>query len=110
MPSWRDLGRHHRDAGDRFTTTCSTSRRFFDERQIRSFDDLLRWGYDPTGKQRNAIMNGRGAPGDPVTFRDAFANKFVADKFGEATTHWRKLNDRILRGVGNPCPLVTGPA
>jgi hypothetical protein len=31
---------------------------------------------------------------------------FVADKFGEATTHWRKLQDRIRRGVGNPCPLV----
>jgi len=24
----------------------------------------------------------------------------------EATTHWRKLEDRIHRGVGNPCPLV----
>jgi hypothetical protein len=30
----------------------------------------------------------------------------VADKFGEATTYWRKLEDRIHRGVGNPCPLV----
>jgi hypothetical protein len=30
----------------------------------------------------------------------------VSDKFGEATTHWRKLNDRVNRGVGNPCPLV----
>lgn len=35
-----------------------------------------------------------------------FVNKFVADKFGEATTHWRKLEDRVHRGVGNPCPLV----
>ncbi len=25
---------------------------------------------------------------------------------GKATTHWRKLDDRIHRGVGNPCPLV----
>jgi hypothetical protein len=33
-------------------------------------------------------------------------SKFVADKFGEATTHWRKLEDRVHRGVGNPCPLV----
>ncbi|MGU9982597.1 hypothetical protein ACJ4V0_21450 [Phreatobacter sp. HK31-P] len=33
-------------------------------------------------------------------------NKFVGDKFGEATTHWRKLEERIHRGVGNPCPLV----
>ncbi|MEO0944576.1 MAG: restriction endonuclease, partial [Pseudomonadota bacterium] len=36
----------------------------------------------------------------------AFAHKFVADKFGQATTHWSKLEDRVNRGVGNPCPLV----
>ena len=29
--------------------------RFFDERQIQTFDDLKQWGYDPTSKQRNAI-------------------------------------------------------
>ena len=23
-----------------------------------------------------------------------------------ATTHWRKLADRVNRGVGNPCPLL----
>lgn len=81
--------------------------RFFDQRQIQSFGDLLRWGYDPTTRQRSAIMKRVERAKDPVTFREAFANKFVADKFGEATTHWRKLNDRIMRGVGNPCPLVT---
>ena len=42
----------------------------------------------------------------PLTFREAFIKKFVAYKFGEATTHWRKLEDRVHRGVGNPCPLV----
>jgi hypothetical protein len=41
-----------------------------------------------------------------LAFRDAFTDKFVADKFGEATTHWRKLEDRVRRGIGNPCPLV----
>ena len=34
------------------------------------------------------------------------AVSFVSDKFGEATTHWRKLEDRVNRGVGNPCPLL----
>jgi hypothetical protein len=81
--------------------------RFFDERQIHSFDDLLRWGYDPTTRQRTAIMRRVERAKNPVTFREAFAHKFVADKFGEATTHWRKLEDRIARGVGNPCPVVT---
>lgn len=41
-----------------------------------------------------------------LIFREAFTDKFVSDKFGEATTHWRKLEDRVHRGVGNPCPLV----
>lgn len=82
-------------------------RRFFDERQIQSFDDLLRWGYDPTARQRAAIMKRVERARNPITFREAFAQKFVADKFGEATTHWRKLDDRIARGVGNPCPIVT---
>ena len=30
----------------------------------------------------------------------------MGDKFGAATTHWAKLEDRIGRGVGNPCPLL----
>jgi hypothetical protein len=41
-----------------------------------------------------------------IPFADAFAQSFVADKFGAATTHWEKLEDRIKRGVGNPCPLL----
>ncbi|MFN0116392.1 MAG: BglII/BstYI family type II restriction endonuclease [Paracoccaceae bacterium] len=41
-----------------------------------------------------------------VPFAEAFAQSFVADKFGAATTHWSKLDDRIKRGVGNPCPLL----
>lgn len=41
-----------------------------------------------------------------VPFSEAFSRQFVSDKFGQATTHWRKLEDRINRGVGNPCPLL----
>jgi len=81
--------------------------RFFDKRQIGGFDDLLRWGYDPTSRQRAAIQKRVDRTKSPVGFREAFSTKFVADKFGEATTHWRKLEDRISRGVGNPCPVVT---
>jgi hypothetical protein len=39
-------------------------------------------------------------------FAEAFARIFVADKFGAATTHWAKLEERVGRGVGNPCPLL----
>ncbi|MGR3514380.1 MAG: BglII/BstYI family type II restriction endonuclease [Paracoccaceae bacterium] len=56
-----------------------------------------------TVAQRKAVAD-QVAKGVP--FADAFARKFVADKFGQATTHWSKLEDRVQRGVGNPCPLV----
>ena len=80
--------------------------RFYDERGITGFEDLLQWGYDPTAKQRAAIKKRMERKRNPLSFREAFIDKFVSDKFGQATTHWRKLEDRIQRGVGNPCPLV----
>jgi hypothetical protein len=40
------------------------------------------------------------------SFVKGWASAFVSDKFGEATTHWRKLEERVKRGVGNPCPLL----
>ncbi|MBM3562573.1 MAG: restriction endonuclease [Alphaproteobacteria bacterium] len=81
-------------------------RRFIDEHHIDNFDSLGEWGYDPTSKQRAAILRHTTRAKAPLSFREAFTTKFVADKFGEATTHWRKLEDRVRRGVGNPCPLV----
>ena len=80
--------------------------RFVDERQINDLSDLEAWGYNPTRRQRKAIEDrmARSMAANPL--RDAFVSVFVADKFGEATTHWAKLEDRIRRGVGNPCPLV----
>jgi hypothetical protein len=84
----------------------SLVRRFLDERQIQKLDELRQWGYDPTTRQRAAINKRMTRARNPLSFREAFTDKFVADKFGEATTHWRKLEDRLQRGVGNPCPLV----
>ncbi|MBV9786526.1 MAG: restriction endonuclease [Acidisphaera sp.] len=81
-------------------------RRFLDERQIQAIEDLQTWGYAPTSRQRNAIIKRTTRTKNPLTFREAFTENFVSDKFGEATTHWRKLEDRVRRGVGNPCPLV----
>lgn len=71
---------------------------------LGSEDDLDRLGIGVrTAAQRKAVADqvARGVP-----FADAFARKFVADKFGQATTHWSKLEDRVQRGVGNPCPLL----
>lgn len=77
--------------------------RFADERGITSLDDLVEFGYSPTARQRSMITSRAEATGN---FRQAWVNHFVSDKFGEATTHWRKLLARVERGVGNPCPLV----
>lgn len=81
-------------------------RRFLDERNINRLDDMAEWGYLPTPRQRAFIVQQTTRTAHPLEFRDAFSRKFTADKFGEATTHWRKLEDRIRRGVGNPCPLI----
>ncbi len=79
-------------------------RRFLDERGIGNLEGLREWGYRPTARQQSAVSTRMGRQG--MSFRDVFVDLFVADKFGEATTHWRKLEERIRRGVGNPCPLV----
>jgi hypothetical protein len=81
-------------------------RRFLDARGIDDLDDMPAWGYEPTSRQRAAIGRRMRRAKNPLSFREAFTGKFVADKFGEATTHWRKLEDRLRRGVGNPCPLL----
>jgi hypothetical protein len=80
--------------------------RFLEERQIQRIEDLKQWRYEPTSRQREAIESRMKRKKHPLTFRESFVDGFVADKFGEATTHWRKLEDRVHRGVGNPCPLV----
>lgn len=59
--------------------------------------------YAPTNRQIDLIQKAAEAKG---TFESGWAHAFVSDKFGEATTHWRKLADRVQRGVGNPCPLL----
>lgn len=71
---------------------------------LGSEDDLDRLGIGArTAAQRKNVSDqvARGVP-----FAEAFARKFVADKFGQATTHWTKLEGRVERGVGNPCPLL----
>ncbi|GMO86158.1 BglII/BstYI family type II restriction endonuclease [Bradyrhizobium ottawaense] len=84
----------------------SLVRKFIDERQIQSFDGLKEWSYEPTAKQRKAVETRVNRKKKPLTWREAFVDKFVNDKFAESTTHWKKLEDRINRGVGNPCPLL----
>ena len=78
-------------------------RRFVTAKDIDSHEKLVPFGVTPTPRQRAAVEQcvERGK-----TFGECWAEHFVSDKFGAATTHWRKLQDRVKRGVGNPCPLL----
>ena len=71
---------------------------------IKSFEDLKRLGLKRPTERQEALVNGR--IGRDTPFEDAWASMFFFDKFGMATTHWSKLQDRVKRGVGNPCPLL----
>jgi Restriction endonuclease BglII len=84
----------------------SAVQRFASDRHIGGFDDLARNGYVPTPKQRANVLRRVERNKDPVPFADAWTDNFVGNKYGQATTHWDKLMDRVQRGVGNPCPLV----
>jgi len=70
--------------------------------KIKRVEDLAQF-YTPTPRQKLIYQKKAVAF---KSFEEGWADAFVSDKFGEATTHWRKLEERVTRGVGNPCPLV----
>lgn len=80
--------------------------RYATEQTIRSFEDLERLQIGITPKQKSAIHKRVTRAKSPIPFAQAWADKFVSDKYGEATTHWNKLMTRVSRGVGSPCPLL----
>ncbi len=65
--------------------------------------EALKKFYNPTSRQIKLIESAANSKG---SFAKGWAHAFVSDKFGKATTHWEKLEDRVKRGVGNPCPLL----
>ena len=79
-------------------------KRFATGKNVGGYADLAPFGISPTNRQREAIE--RCAARGEKPFAECWAEHFVSDKFGAATTHWRKLLDRVDRGVGNPCPLL----
>ena len=81
-------------------------RRFATERRVTDFESLAAVGVTPTPKQVRSIKQRVGRARGPVDFADAWTDNFVSNKFGAATTHWEKLQARVARGVGNPCPLL----
>lgn len=83
----------------------SLIRRFLEQHEIDSLEAMQRWRYTPTTRQRAELDRRMQHPGQPA-FRDVLAERFVADKYSESSTHWNKLQERLRRGVGNPCPLL----
>jgi len=79
-------------------------RRFAEEKRLTTSEDLTDIGLNPTPRQKKDVQRRSQCPG--ITFADAWSSSFVQDKYGAATTHWEKLQDRVDRGVGNPCPLL----
>jgi hypothetical protein len=75
-------------------------RRWVDENNIDSFDRLTEFAIAQTQRQRREVLRRVERPRNPLSFAEAWTSQFVSDKFGAATTHWRKLEDRIKRGVG----------
>lgn len=71
---------------------------------ITGFDSLKERGFKRPTERQEAIVTARVERGE--TFGAAWAAMFCNDKYGMATTHWNKLQDRVRRGVGNPCPLL----
>jgi hypothetical protein len=80
--------------------------RFARDEKIRDFEDLARLEIQLTSRKRREIESRVGRTRSPIEFATAWVDNFVSDKYGESTTHWKKLDDRIGRGVGNPCPLL----
>ncbi|MBN1996162.1 restriction endonuclease [candidate division KSB1 bacterium] len=81
---------------------CELIEKFAITKKITNIEELKKY-YNPTVRQIQIIEKTIISKG---TFEKGWAHAFVSDKFGEATTHWRKLEDRMNRGVGNPCPLL----
>lgn len=71
---------------------------------ISNAEELQDWGMKERTARQRTMLDERMARGVP--FARAFADAFVADKYGMASTHWDKLRTRVMRGVGNPCPLL----
>lgn len=80
--------------------------RWVDEKNVDNFERLAELGVSQTARQRREVLKRVERAKNPIPFREAWTSHFVSDKFGAATTHWSKLDDRVRRGVGNPCPLI----
>lgn len=78
--------------------------RFAEQKGLRSHEAVEAFGMARTARQKREVD--KRVKNSAISFEEAWATHFVLDKYGAATTHWAKLEDRVSRGVGNPCPLL----
>ena len=89
-------GESLQDAMPKLLVACARANR------LHGPGDLERLGIKTlTANQRNQV----GRLTKDMGYGAAIAT-MAAGKYGTSTTHWRKLVDRLERGVGNPCPLL----
>lgn len=78
--------------------------RYARERNVSDFGQFpAELRYRPSERFREEVTElvRKGRP-----FPQVWAERFCSDKYGQSTTHWKKLEARVSRGVGNPCPLL----
>src|SRR5262249_48831760 len=66
-----------------------------DENPINSIKRLWELEIAKTARQKREVIKRVNRARNPIPFREAWAAHFFSKKFGTATTHWRKLDDRI---------------
>lgn len=79
-------------------------RNYANRESLTSRQALLDAGIERTARQLKIID--RLVEKSGYSYADGFAKAFTNDKFTVASTHWSKLEARLNRGVGSPCPLV----
>ena len=81
--------------------------RYAQREGLRSIDDLRDHRLTRTERQRRELERAlKLAEKTGKSFAEVWAGNLCNDKFGESTTHWKKLQDRLSRHVGHPCPLL----
>ena len=65
--------------------------------------EQIEYEYNPSTKQKNEI-NSRIANG--WEFNHAWSSVFVQNKYGNSTTHFEKLENKLHQGIGGTCPII----
>ena len=79
---------------------------FANTKKLKNIGDLDKISpkYNITKSQKTEIE--KKLVSKSASLAEAWAKVFVNNKYGEATTHWKKLIENMENGTGDPCPVV----